>query len=60
MFGNLASEMAATWVTTPAESVIETMPSWPIVTDFVPGGMVILVSVAVGAPVSGSMVKPTT
>ena len=32
-FGNFASEMAATWVTTPAESTVVTMPSWPIVTD---------------------------
>ena len=62
LFGNVASERTAILVTAPAESVTETVPFWPIVTDWEPGGTVILVSLA--APVSGlpleSSLKPTT
>ena len=50
-FGNLASEITATLVTAPAESVTDTVPFWAIVTDCDPAGIVILVSLA--APVSG-------
>ena len=43
-------------MTTPAASIVVTMPSWPIVTDFVFAGTLIVVSVAVGRPVTGSIV----
>src|SRR5690242_6349399 len=62
LFGNVASEITATFVTAPAESVTDTVPFWAIVTDCDPGGIVILVSLA--APVSGwprlLNLKPTT
>jgi hypothetical protein len=61
-FGKVAREMTAILVTTPAESVTDTVPFWATVTDCEPGGIVILVSLA--APVSGlpdeSSLKPTT
>src|SRR6185437_9827535 len=62
LFGNEPSEMMATLVTAPAESVTDTVPFWAIVTDCDPAGIVILVSLA--APVRGwprlLNLKPTT